>query len=76
MQARVFSGVQRVSDFLQGLGELGFAEGQNFTIEHRYADNHYDRLPELAAELVHRRVAVIFASGGRVAPQAAGRSRQ
>jgi putative ABC transport system substrate-binding protein len=61
----------RNAAFLEGLGETGFVEGRNVAIEHRYADDHYDRLPDLAAELVHRPVAVLFAAGGGVAPQAA-----
>jgi putative tryptophan/tyrosine transport system substrate-binding protein len=61
----------RNAAFLQGLGETGFIEGRNVAIEHRYADDHYDRLPGLAAELVQRPVAVLFAAGGGVAPQAA-----
>jgi putative ABC transport system substrate-binding protein len=60
----------RNAAFLEGLGETGFVEGRNVAIEHRYADDHYDRLPDLAAELVHRPVAVLFAAGGGVAPQA------
>jgi putative tryptophan/tyrosine transport system substrate-binding protein len=47
------------SSFLQGLRELGWVEGQNITIERRYAEEHADRLPALAAELVQLRVDVI-----------------
>jgi putative tryptophan/tyrosine transport system substrate-binding protein len=48
--------------FFQALKEAGFVEGKNISIEIRDADGHYDRLPSLAAELVGRNVAVIYAS--------------
>jgi len=49
--------------FLQGMKEIGYVEGRNVEIEHRNAENQYDRLPALAADLIRRRVAVIVASG-------------
>jgi putative ABC transport system substrate-binding protein len=53
----------RTVPFLQGLKEAGFVEGQNVAVEYRYAENQYDRLPALAADLVRRRVAGIVAVG-------------
>src|SRR6516225_9794407 len=53
--------------FLRGLKETGYVAGQNVAVEYRYADNQYDRLPALAADLVRRRVAVILASGSPAA---------
>jgi putative tryptophan/tyrosine transport system substrate-binding protein len=48
----------------QGMGELGFVEGQNMVWEYRWAERHYDRLPALAADLVSRKVDLIVTGGG------------
>ena len=53
--------------FLQGLKETGYVDGQNVAVEYRYAENQFDRLPALAADLVRSRVAVIVGSGGAAA---------
>jgi putative ABC transport system substrate-binding protein len=55
----------------EGLKQAGFVEGENLAIEYRWADYHYDRLPKLAAELVQRRVSVIFTTGSIVSALAA-----
>jgi len=54
----------------QGLRDKGYVDGQNLTIEYRWADGHYDRLPALAADFVRRRVTLIISTGGVVAARA------
>jgi len=58
----------RLRAFHQGLKEIGFVEGENVGIVYRWADNQVDRLPELAAELVQRRAAVIAANNAAAVP--------
>jgi len=59
-----------VESLRRGLRDLGYTEGQNLTIEYRYAEGRPERLPELAAELVQLKPNVIVAMGGDVAPSA------
>jgi putative tryptophan/tyrosine transport system substrate-binding protein len=65
-----------LAGFHQGLKEAGYVVGQNVAIEYRWAQGNYDRLPELAADLVRRKVTVIVASGGDPSPQIAKAATQ
>ena len=60
-----------VASFMQALKEAGFNEGQNLIVEQRWANNQYDRLPEMAANLVRARVSLIVTIGNNLPAQAA-----
>jgi putative tryptophan/tyrosine transport system substrate-binding protein len=62
---------ERLRGFRQGLKETGFVENENVAVEYRWADNQNARLEAMATELVRRRVALIAATGGNAAVQAA-----
>ena len=65
-----------MAGFHQGLKEAGYIESQNLAIEYRWAKGDYDRLPQLAADLVRRKVALIVATGGDPSPQIAKAATQ
>ena len=62
---------EQATAFHRGLKQLGYVENQNLTIEYRWANNQYERLPALATELVQRKVSVLVAAGGPVSAIAA-----
>lgn len=62
---------QPLTGFFKGLSAQGYEEGRNIIIEYRWADDQYDRLPELAADLVRRQVSLIVTPGSTPATLAA-----
>jgi ABC-type uncharacterized transport system substrate-binding protein len=62
--ARPQSYVPMMAAFRESLSEIGYSEGQDVAIEYRWAEGRLERLPELTADLVRRRVSIIFAGGG------------
>jgi len=62
---------ETLNAFYKGLAELGYVEGRNLVIEHRWTAGHYEQLPALAAELIQSQVSLIFTGGGAVTTLAA-----
>src|SRR5260370_15423185 len=62
---------QQIAAFREGLKESGYVEDQNVAVEYRWAEGQYERLPELAADLVRQQVSVIVVGGGAQAELAA-----
>jgi putative tryptophan/tyrosine transport system substrate-binding protein len=60
-----------IAAFMEGLKEAGFIEGQNLAVEQRWANNQYERLPEMADDLVRARVSLIVTFGNNVPARAA-----
>ena len=69
--AAVGDSLHFVHAFEAGLNETGFSNGRNVAVEYRWAEGQYDRLPDLAADLVQKGAAVLVASGGSPAGLAA-----
>ena len=63
-----------IAAFRDGLGQMGYVEGRNIVIEYRWAEGQTERLPDLAAELVRRPVAVLIAAGGSLSALTAKRA--
>src|SRR5512133_3104084 len=63
--------VHLVEAFRKGLAEYGLVEGQNVTIDYRWADSHYERLPRQAADLLARQPTVLISVGGDMTAKAA-----
>jgi putative tryptophan/tyrosine transport system substrate-binding protein len=65
-----------VAGLTAGLAQTGYVEGRTVSVEYRMAEDHYERLPALANDLVRRRVAVIFATGNAAPALAAKAATQ